>query len=59
MKIRLGVVDAGGSVCWLHFRVLTEGIPCRTRVINPLNDTALIINVVKSYTDHARIPSEW
>ena len=58
-KIRLGVIDAGGIVCRLHLPVLTEGIPCRTSVINPRNDITQIINIVKSYTKHARIPSDW
>ena len=57
-KIRLGVIGAGGIVCRLQLPGLTEGIPCRTSVINPRNNIALIINIVKSYTDHAQIPSE-
>ena len=43
-----------------HFHAcITEGIPCRTSVIDARNDIALIINIVKSYTEHARIPSDW
>ena len=43
-----------------HFHAcITEGIPCRTSVVDARNDIALIINIVKSYTEHSRIPSEW
>ena len=43
-----------------HFHAcITEGIPCRTSVEDARNDIGLIINIVKSYTEHARIPSDW
>ncbi|MCZ6679479.1 MAG: Gfo/Idh/MocA family oxidoreductase [Candidatus Poribacteria bacterium] len=43
-----------------HFHdCITNGVPSRTSVADARNDIALIINIVKSYTEGARIPSEW
>ena len=43
-----------------HFHAsITEGIPNRTSVADARNDIGLIINIVRAYTEHARIPSEW